>query len=266
MKTRTRVIALGSAIVASFASLAFAGTAHGDVTPGQVSVGICGGDVLIAKVTTTFAAGKVPFETISGTVLTDNHHQKLSGGCSGDWFGRFTQAASVSLKLSGTTFPSCTTTPNFNQTTPMRGTITWTDSVGDTGHPPTQLQAAISVLGPNSNGTHDTQGIPDVWDVGGIVTKATGGAANTLGATVSGDFWFDDVAKIPAGSNVSDAAYNPSWAWTGNAPLLCYGNTPAGVYNTNMEIGTGTAGGYPSRWNDVADGLTLTFGENAMNP
>jgi len=105
---------------------------------------------------------------------------------------------------------------------PLNGKITWTMTQLNALGKPFAIQADVQALGFNAAAG------PDVLDIGGIVLK---GAA--VGASVTGNIWFDPVAKTggPTG-------YNTGYELDLAQALGCADGTP-----NNATIGTILSGG-----------------------
>jgi hypothetical protein len=127
---------------------------------------------------------------------------------------------------------------------PLNGKITWTMTQLNALGKPYAIQAGVEALGFNAAAG------PDVLDLGGVVLK---GAA--VGAIVSGNVWFDPVAKTggPTG-------YNTGYELDITPALGCADGTAGNASISTVLIGGGGASA-TSLLGSTATGVAFSLGE-----
>lgn len=257
MHLKTRLLAGASTLAIAGSMFAMAApAAHAAPTV----VGGCGGQVALGTITPALG-DQTQIGVVAKTKLLKDLTTKtaIAGDCSsavrpgdpihpaGGLVSPLTPKAEAASLLGNASCANGATAQAADATAaaawPLNGKITYTMTQLNALGKPYAIQADIEGLGFNPAG-------PDLLDVGGIVLK---GAA--VGAIVSGNIWFDPVAKTGGSSG-----YNTGYELDLTNALGCADGTPG-----NASIGTVLVGGggasSTSLLGSTASGPVFSLGE-----
>lgn len=259
LKTRLLVGASTLTLAAGGMLVAAAPAAHAAPTV----IGGCGGAVLLGTITPALT-DQTQIGVVAKTKLLKDQTTKvaISGNCAvavrpGDPIqpagglangGTLTPKAEAASLLGNSSCANGATAVAADATAaaawPLNGKITWTMTQLNALAKPFAIQADVEALGFNAAAG------PDVLDIGGIVLKGAG-----VGAIVSGNIWFDPVAKTGGPSG-----YNTGYELDLAQALGCADGTP-----NNASIGTilsgGGGGSSTSLLGSSASGAVFSLGE-----
>jgi len=258
VQIKTRLLAGASTLAIAGSMIAVAAPA---AQAAPTVVGGCGGSIILATITPALGDQTQIGTVVKTKLLKDlTTKQAIAGDCSsavrpgdpihpaGGLVSPLTPKAEAASLLGNASCANGATATaadaNAAAAWPLNGKITWTMTQSNALAKPYAIQADIQGLGFNAAAG------PDVLDVGGIVLK---GAA--VGATVTGDIWFDPVSKTGGSSG-----YNTGYELDLTNALGCADGTPNNATISTVLSGGG-GGSSTSLLGSTANGVSFSLGE-----